>query len=45
MATSINYPKEVEPSTTPYKPKAQCRDTQTYENSVPECEKMWLALP
>ena len=34
--TSINHLEEVRLFITRYKPKAQCRDTQTIENCVPK---------
>ena len=36
MGTSINHPEGVRLLITRYKPKAQCRDTQTSENCVPK---------
>ena len=42
--TSINHLKEVRLLITRYKPKAQCRDTQTSGNSVPIDEEVPVAL-
>ena len=43
MRTSINHLEEVRLLITRYKPKAQCRDTQTSENCIPKMKKsQWL---